>query len=134
MAKSIFVSLPVRDVAAATRFYTAIGCKKNEQFSDATASTLVWSDTISFQVQTHEKFASWMSKKVADARATAQVFLGLSMDAREDVDAVVKAAAANGGKGDVRPAIDMGWLYNRAFEDPDGHIFEAYWLDPKAGM
>lgn len=129
--KSIFVSLPVRDVQVATRFYTAIGCKKNEQFSDATAATMVWSEAISFQVQTHEKFASWMSKKVADAHATAQVFLGLSVDARDEVDRVVKAAAANGGKADIRPPVDMGWLYNRAFEDPDGNIFEAYWLDPK---
>lgn len=132
--KSIFVSLPVKDLAAATRFYTAIGCRKNEQFSDQTASTMVWSDTISFQVQTREKFASWLSKKVADAHQTCQVFLGLSVDGRDDVDAVVKAAAANGGKADVRAPIDMGWLYNRAFEDPDGNVFEAYWLDPKASM
>ena len=132
MTKSIFVSLPVEDLAAATRFYAAIGCRKNEQFSDETASTMVWSDAISFQVQTRAKFGSWMPKKVADPHATCQVFLGLSVDRREDVDAVLKAAAAHGGKADVRPPIDMGWLYNRAFEDPDGHVFEAYWLDPKA--
>jgi len=23
----------------------------------------------------------------------------------------------------------MGWLYNRAFEDTDGHFFEAAWVD-----
>lgn len=132
--KSIFVSLPVKNVEAATRFYTAIGCKKNEQFSDATASTMVWSETISFQVQTHEKFGSWLSRKVANAHETCQVFLGLSVDSREDVDRLVKAAAANGGKADMRDPIDMGWLYNRAFEDPDGNVFEAYWLDPKATM
>lgn len=130
---SVFVSLPVKDLPAATRFYEAIGCRKNERFSDGTASTMAWSDTITFQVQTREKFGSWLPKKVADAHATCQVFLGLSMDRREDVDAVVKAAAAHGGKADVRAPIDMGWLYNRAFEDPDGNVFEAYWLDPKAG-
>ena len=42
-------------------------------------------------------------------------------------------AAAHGGKADVHAPIDMGWLYNRAFEDPDGNALEAYWLDPKAG-
>ena len=131
--RSVFVSLPVKDLAAATRFYAAIGCKKNEQFSDGAASTMVWSETIAFQVQTREKFGSWLSRKVADAHETCQVFLGLSVDRREDVDAVVKAAVAHGGKADLRPPIDMGWLYNRAFEDPDGNVFEAYWLDPKAG-
>lgn len=34
MPKMIFVNLPVKDLAAATRFYEAIGCSKNEQFSD----------------------------------------------------------------------------------------------------
>ena len=132
--KSIFVSLPVKDLAAATRFYAEIGCKKNDQFSDHTASTMVWSDTITFQVQTREKFASWLSKKVADPHQTCQAFLGLSVDRREDVDRIVQAAAAHGGKADVRAPIDMGWLYNRAFEDADGHVFEAYWIDPKASM
>lgn len=132
--KSIFVSLPVADVAAATRFYEAIGCRKNEQFSDQTASTMVWSDAIAFQVQTRAKFGSWLSRPVADAHQTCQVFLGLSVDRREDVDALVHAAAAHGGKADLRPPIDMGWLYNRAFEDPDGNVFEAYWIDPKGAM
>jgi predicted lactoylglutathione lyase len=27
--------------------------------------------------------------------------------------------------------MDMGWMYNRTFQDPDGHVFEAIWMDPK---
>lgn len=131
--RSIFVSLPVRDLATATRFYAVLGFKKNEPFSDGTASTMAWSETITFQLQTREKFASWLPKKVADAHEACQVSLGLSVDRREDVDAVVQAAAAHGGKADPRAPVDMGWLYNRAFEDPDGNALEAYWLDPKAG-
>lgn len=26
----------------------------------------------------------------------------------------------------------MCWLYNRAFEDVDGHVFEAVWMDMNA--
>lgn len=131
--RSIFVSLPVRDLAAATRFYAAIGCRKNEQFSDDASATMAWSETITFQLQTRDKFASWLPKKVADPRETCQVSLGLSVDRREDVDAVAQAAVAHGGEADPRAPVDMGWLYNRAFEDPDGNAFEAYWLDEKAG-
>jgi hypothetical protein len=25
-------------------------------------------------------------------------------------------------------------MYNRAFEDPDGHVFELVWMDPQAAM
>ncbi len=34
MPKMIFINLPVTDLTASTRFYEAIGCRKNAQFSD----------------------------------------------------------------------------------------------------
>ncbi|MBK9050045.1 MAG: VOC family protein [Chloroflexi bacterium] len=129
MMKSIYVGLPVKVLAASTKFYEALGFQKNAQFSDDTTATMVWSDTITFQLQTHERFMGWVSKEVADARTTSEVLLSLSMDTREEVDAVVNAAAEAGGKAGTRAPIDMGWLYNRSFEDPDGHMFEALWLD-----
>jgi uncharacterized protein len=131
MPKSIYVGLPVKDLAASTRFYESLGFKKNAEFSDATTSTMVWSDTITFQLQTHERFTGWVSKKVADARTTSEVLLALSQGKRDDVDALVETAAKAGGKAGTRAPIDMGWLYNRSFEDPDGHMFEAVWLDTK---
>ena len=133
MMKSIYVGLPVKDLAASTKFYEALGFQKNAQFSDDTTATMVWSDTITFQLQTHERFVEWVSKEVADARTTSEVLLSLSLDKREDVDAMVNAAAAAGGKAGTRDPIDMGWLYNRSFEDPDGHMFEALWLDMQGG-
>lgn len=125
MPKMIFVNLPVADLAAATRFYEAIGCSKNEQFSDAKASSMVWSEAIVFHLLTREYFATFTPKAVADAKATSEVLLAITLDSREQVDAMCDAAAASGGKADIRPRMDMGWLYNRAFEDVDGHVFEA---------
>lgn len=134
MPKSIYVGLPVTNLAASTRFYEALGFKKEERFSDDTTSTMIWSDTITFQLQTHAKFKGWVAKEVADARTTAAVLLTLSQETRADVDTIVKAAAAAGGKAGTRAPIDMGWLYNCSFEDPDGYMFEAVWLDPKGAM
>ena len=56
MPKMIFVNLPVVNLAAATRFYLAIGCKKNEQFSDERSASMVWSETITFQLLTTDYF------------------------------------------------------------------------------
>ena len=39
MPKMIFVNLPVKDLAASIRFYEAIGCSKNAQFSDENAAS-----------------------------------------------------------------------------------------------
>lgn len=132
MPKMIFVNLPVKDLAAAIRFYKAIGCEQNMQFSDEKAAMMVWSDTISFMLLTHEYFATFTSKRIPDAHQTCEVLLCLSRDSREDVDAITKAAAAAGGKADVRAPIDMGFMYNRAFQDPDGHVFEPVWMDMAA--
>src|SRR3546814_9995936 len=70
MTKTIFVNLPVTDLAAATRFYNAIGCEKNEQFSDHQASSMVWSDAITFQLLANVYFATFTPKTIADAHAT----------------------------------------------------------------
>jgi hypothetical protein len=128
----IFVNLPVKDLTTATRFYEAIGCEKNEQFSDEQATSMVWSDTITFQLLTRDFFATFISKPIADAHETCQVLLALTRDSHDDVDAIAEAAASAGGKTDVREVMDMGWMYNRAFADPDGHVFEAVWMDMNA--
>ena len=62
MAKSIFISLPVADVAASTAFYEALGFVKDPQFSADHASALKWSDTITFMVADKAFFASLGSK------------------------------------------------------------------------
>ncbi|GAA4117850.1 VOC family protein [Aminobacter aganoensis] len=129
MSKTIYINLPVKDLAVATRFYQAIGCEKNEQFSDHQSSSMVWSDTITFQLLAHDYFSTFTPKEIADAHVTSEVLLALSRSSREQVDSMVEAAAAAGGKADVRERQDMGWLYNRVFEDPDGHVFEALAVD-----
>ena len=132
MPKMIFVNLPVTDLAAAIRFYQAIGCEKNDQFSNENAASMVWSDTITFQLLTHAYFSTFTPKPIADAHKTTAMLIALSRDSREEVDAIVEAAAAAGGKADTRERQDMGFMYVRTFEDPDGHVFEPAWMDVAA--
>lgn len=132
MPKMIFVNLPVKDLAAATRFYEAIGCEKNEQFSDEKSASMVWSDTITFQLLTHDYFKTFTQKPIANARETVGILIALSRDSREEVDAITEAAVAAGGKADIREPQDMGFMYLRTFEDPDGHVFEPAWMDMSA--
>jgi predicted lactoylglutathione lyase len=132
MPKMIFVNLPVKDLAASSRFYEAIGCEKNTQFSDQNASSMVWSDTITFMLLTHDYYSTFTSKPIADAHRASAMLIALSRDSREDVDAIVAAAAAAGGKADLREPQDLGFMYHRTFEDLDGNTFEPMWMDPKA--
>lgn len=129
MTKMIFVNLPVQDLAASIRFYEAIGCEKNNQFSNDKAASMVWSDTINFMLLTHEFFATFTPKTIADAGKTCEVLICLSCDSRDEVDVITEAAAVAGGTVDIRPPTDMDFMYGRSFEDVDGHVFEPMWMD-----
>lgn len=132
MTKMIFVNLPVTDLKASIAFYKAIGCEQNHQFSDDNAASMVWSDTITFMLLTRSYYATFTPKAIGDARTTSSVLLALSRDSRDEVDAIVEAAAANGGKADIREKQDLGFMYGRSFEDPDGHTFEPVFMDMSA--
>ena len=132
MSKMIFISLPVRDLAASTGFYRAIGCTRNEQFSDETTACMNWSDTISFMLLNHVIYGTFTDKPIADARKVSPMMVALTLDSREAVDAMVEAAAANGGTADTNPVQDFGFMYGRDFTDPDGHVWGAMWMDPAA--
>lgn len=134
MPRMIFVNLPVADLVAATRFYEAIGCTKNSNFSDENASSMMWSDEIVFMLLKHPFFSTFTSKPIADAHTTTGVLIALSMDSREEVDTITNAAANAGGKADIREPQDMDFMYSRAFEDPDGNIIEPVWMRPDAAM
>lgn len=132
MTKMIFVNFPVKDLAASIRFYEAIGCEKNEMFSDENAASMVWSDTITFMLLTHAFYGTFTKKPISDAHKTSAALIALSRDSREEVDAIVEAAIKGGGKGDVREAQELGFMYGRTFEDPDGNTFEPMWMDMSA--
>lgn len=131
MPASLFVNLPVTDLPAARQFYTSLGYTINEAFSDDTAACVVISDSIYAMILTHGKFAQFTALPIGDARAACQHMLALSFDCKADVDTFVAAGLANGGS-EARPVQDLGFLYSRALADPDGHIWEPFWMDPAA--
>jgi predicted lactoylglutathione lyase len=130
MPKMIFVNLPVSDLEKATAFYQSVGGVKNETFSDHTASCIVLSETIHVMLLSHDKFRQFTPKAISDARTTTEVLLAINSESRDDVDALVATAGASGGACDPGPRQDLGFMYSRSFEDPDGHIWEAFWMDP----
>lgn len=128
MSKLIFVNLPVADLDAAKAFYEAIGFTNNPQFTDETAACMVLSDVIHVMLLTHDKFAQFTPKRIADSHATSEVLICVSEDSRDGVDAITDKAIAAGGK-EARDRQDYGFMYSRSFEDLDGHIWEPMWMD-----
>lgn len=132
MAPMIFVNLPVTDLAKSTAFYEALGGKKNPQFSDASASCIVFSETIHAMLLTHAKYASFTARPIADAHTSSAVLLAMSVGSKEEVNAIAHRAASSGGRADPNPPQDLGFMFGRSIEDPDGHVWEYFWMDPAA--
>jgi uncharacterized protein len=132
MAKMIFVNLPVRDLAASTTFYVALGGKVNPQFSGEHSSSMMFSDAIGAMLLTYDHYRQFTQRPIGDARRESQTLLALTVDERDAVDATVTRAAAAGGRADPNPAQDHGFMYGRSIEDPDGYVWEIMWMDAKA--
>jgi predicted lactoylglutathione lyase len=131
-AKQIFVNLPVKDLKKSIGFFTRLGFSFNPQFTDDTATCMIVGPNIFAMLLTHAKFKAFTPYPLVDAHGSTEVLVALQLDSRRQVDDVMGKALAAGGR-DFRPAEDHGWMYGRAFQDLDGHIWEIFWMDP-AGM
>nr|WP_205413158.1 MULTISPECIES: VOC family protein [Amycolatopsis] len=127
----IFVNLPVSDLDRAKKFWTDLGYEFNPQFTDENAACLVFSDAIYVMLLRNEFFGTFTDKQIIDTAKSTEVLLALSAESREAVDALVDKAVAAGGR-ETRDPMDYGQMYQRVFEDPDGHNWEIMWMDPAA--
>ena len=132
MAKLIFVNLPITQLARSTAFYAALGATKNPKFSDETSTCMVFSETIYAMLLTHEKYRHFTSRPIADARATSSALIALTFDSRDEVNATIDRAVAAGGQADPNPIQDHGFMFGRSVQDPDGHVWQIFWMDPTA--
>lgn len=131
MTRQIFVNLPVANLDRARAFYAALGFEQNDQFSDATSACMVWSDSINVMLLTHKKWRGFTRRPIPPADSS-EVLLAISVGTAQAVDDFATAAAAQGGIADINPAQDHGWMRSRAVADPDGHVWEAVWMDMAA--
>ena len=128
MAKQIFINLAVKNLQKSMDFYTALGFSNNLQFSDDTAKCMVWSENIFVMIMTHEKFASFATKPIADTKSNLAGLFSLSVDSVDEVNSIVSKGLDAGG---TEPAEmkDYGFMQQRTIEDFDGHTWEIFFMD-----
>ncbi|GAB3141046.1 VOC family protein [Marisediminicola antarctica] len=128
MPTSIFVNLPVGDLDRSRGFFAALGYGFAPEFADENSLCVVISDSIFVMLLLEPYFASFTNKPTADAASVAEVILTVSVDSRDEVDRLADTALESGGTSSS--AQDMGIMYSRSIQDPDGHIWEFMWMDP----
>ena len=133
MKAQIFVNLPVKDLERSMAFYTAIGFVNNPQFTDETAAAMVLNDHIYVMLLTHSKFLEFTPREISDAHKQTEVLNALGLSSLDEVHAMTNKAINHGGS-EIREPQDYGFMFSRAFDDLDGHIWETVWMDPNAQM
>ena len=128
MAKQIFINLAVTDLQRSMDFYTALGFTNNPQFSDDSGKCMVWSENIFVMILTHEKFAGFATKPIADTKSNVAALFSLSLDSVDEVNKMVDNGLKAGG---IEPSEmkDYGFMQQRTIEDPDGHTWEIFYMD-----
>lgn len=131
MKTKIFVNLHVQDLERSKRFYEKLGFSINPQFSDENAACVVISDEIYVMIITHGFFQQFTPKAISDAHSTTEVLNSLELEDKAAVDRFLETALAAGAT-EARGEQDLGFMYSRSFNDPDGHIWEVFWMDMSA--
>ncbi len=131
-ATKIFVNLPVKDLKKTMDFFSRLGFKFNPMFTDENAACVVISENIYAMLLVEKFFKGFIpGKEICDAKSSAEALIALSLKSRGEVDELIKKAVAAGGS-EYRQAQDYGWMYGRAFQDIDGHIWEIFHADMSA--
>jgi predicted lactoylglutathione lyase len=130
-SRKMFVNLAVRDLDRSVDFFTELGFTFDRRFTDETATCMVVSDEAFVMLLREQRFRDFTKKELADPARQTEAILAISAESRDDVDALADKALAAGGSPANDP-MDMGFMYVRSFQDPDGHLWEVIWMDPSA--
>jgi predicted lactoylglutathione lyase len=125
MHNQIFVNLPIKDLPRSVRFFESLGYTFNPQFTDENATCLILGENLFAMLLVEPYFRTFIEKDVSDAHRATEVLLAVPLDSREAVDALMAKALAAGAR-EPRPAQDLGFMYQRSYEDLDGHLWEVF--------
>jgi len=128
MAKQIFINLAVKNLQESMNFYAALGFSNNPQFSDETGKCMVWSENIFVMIMTLEKFKTFATKPIADTKSNLAGIYSLSVGSIDEVNKILTNGLNSGGT-EPSEMRDYGFMQQRTIEDPDGHIWEIFYMD-----
>jgi predicted lactoylglutathione lyase len=129
--RKIFINLAVRDLERSKEFFRTLGFSFNPKFSDEKAASMIINDEASVMLLTEPFFKSFTRHEICNTASHTEGLFALSCGSRAEVDEIVGAAIAAGGKPAMDPQ-DHGFMYGSSFYDPDGHHWEVLWMDEKA--
>jgi predicted lactoylglutathione lyase len=131
MTNDIWLNLPVKDLAKSIHFFTQIGFSHNPGPGNTanSASFLIGDKKIVLMLFAQAMFTGFTRHALADTSQGSEVLFSLGAVTREDVDNYALSAKAAGGTVFAEPGESNGFMYGCGFCDPDGHRWNALFMD-----
>jgi predicted lactoylglutathione lyase len=129
MIKDLWMNLPVKDINRSTDFFRSIGFGIKDGATETSVAISVSEKNTIVMLFQEDVFKSFAQNGLADTSKTTEVLFSFGAESREEVDEVAKKVTAAGGDLFAPPAEIQGWMYGCAFSDPDGHRWNALFMD-----
>lgn len=131
MSRELWLNLPVREPERAKAFYTQLGFRLNEQYAsqDGSLSLIAGDNQVVLMLFPETTFRTFAGNPIADSRQGTEVLFSLGANSRDEVDEIALKAESAGGTVFSKPGEQGGWMYGCGFADPDGHRWNALYMD-----
>lgn len=125
MSRKLFVNLPVKDLQKTVEFFTKLGFKFDPRFTDKNSTCMIIYEDGFVMLLEEKFFQTFTKKKISNAFKTTEVIVSIYLDSKKEVDEFIQKAVKAGGK-TPNPTIDQDGMYDRSFQDLDGHLWEVF--------
>lgn len=131
MTNDIWLNLPVKDLTKSIHFFTQIGFSPNPGPGNTanSASFLVGDKKVVLMLFAQDMFTGFTRHALVDTAQGSEVLFSLGAVTREEVDNYARNAKSAGGSVFAGPGESNGFMYGCGFCDPDGHRWNALFMD-----
>ncbi|TDQ40711.1 VOC family protein [Aureibacillus halotolerans] len=131
MATDVWINLPVENTQRSKSFFEQLGFDVSVREETGHVILSFGENNSSVMLFPREMFEQFTGQDAADPREASQVLISISAASRDEVNELARNAEAAGGSVYAEPAESQGFMYGCGFADPDGHRWNALYMDPE---
>lgn len=127
MTKQLWINLPVKDLGRSKEFFRHLGFKIGDREREDMISLEIGDPKFMVMLVVESRFMRFAENELPSQGT--ELLLSFDAESREEVDEYARKAGEAGGKVFSSPAEIEGWMYGCGIEDPDGHRWNALYMD-----
>ena len=128
MPRKLYGTFPVKALQRSFDFFTVLDFSFDLELASENGAAKIINDSTNVILSTEPFFATLSMVPITDPRMATEALSSRSQDSRTEVEELVRKAIAAGADLGHEPEIS-GFMYSRAFVDPDGTQWGLFHMD-----